>query len=176
MPPRDRRIGQQTLGEFLTSTSSTMFPFPGMFPGMMQPGGPVLQTPESPQQLPGYAMHPLFAAMMGMAPGGMAGAAPGMAGGMAPGGMAGAAHGTAPTAHGTAAPRTRSRSPRRIRRETSEVHDDLSGNETRMRFPDDDRKVSTAYRSLGMVHVYGEKKATPKKFRASLCASCDSRK
>lgn len=44
----------------------------------------------------------------------------------------------------------------------------------RQSFADDSRKLSTTYRSLGMLHVMGEKRCTPKRFRCSLCSSCDA--
>ena len=42
------------------------------------------------------------------------------------------------------------------------------------RFPDDDRKMSTAYRSLGCTWMVGEGRCCPKKFRMSLITSCNS--
>lgn len=41
-------------------------------------------------------------------------------------------------------------------------------------FPDDTGKISTTYKALGMVHIHGEKRCTPKRFRASLRAACNS--
>jgi hypothetical protein len=43
------------------------------------------------------------------------------------------------------------------------------------RYPmvDDPRKLSTSYKSLGSVWVSGEKRTTPKRFRASLCTACN---
>ena len=40
------------------------------------------------------------------------------------------------------------------------------------RFADDHRKISTTYKFLGQQHLNGDR-ATPKKFRASLCCACD---
>ena len=43
------------------------------------------------------------------------------------------------------------------------------------RYPmvDDPRKLSTSYKSLGLVWMHGEKRTTPKRFRASLCTACN---
>ena len=43
------------------------------------------------------------------------------------------------------------------------------------RYPmvDDPRKLSTSYKSLGLVWMSGEKRTTPKRFRASLCTACN---
>lgn len=41
-------------------------------------------------------------------------------------------------------------------------------------FSDDCRKISTTYKALGMVWLHGEKRCTPKRFRASLCAASNS--
>jgi len=38
---------------------------------------------------------------------------------------------------------------------------------------DEPRKLSTSYKSLGLVWVSGEKRTTPKRFRASLCTACN---
>ena len=43
-----------------------------------------------------------------------------------------------------------------------------------MQFVDDDRKLSTAYRSLGCSWMVGEGRCCPKKFRMSLITSCNS--
>jgi hypothetical protein len=44
---------------------------------------------------------------------------------------------------------------------------------TRPKMLDDDRKLSTSYTSLGLVWMHGEKRTTPKRFRASLCTTCN---
>ena len=44
---------------------------------------------------------------------------------------------------------------------------------TRPKMLDDDRKLSTSYTSLGLVWMHGEKRTTPKRFRASLCTACN---
>ena len=44
--------------------------------------------------------------------------------------------------------------------------------QAKITFPDDDRKVSTNYKALGMCWLHGDR-ATPVKFRSSVCASCD---
>ena len=41
-------------------------------------------------------------------------------------------------------------------------------------FPDDDGRLSTAYRSVGCVHVHGVKRAFPKKLRISIIAACNN--
>ena len=38
---------------------------------------------------------------------------------------------------------------------------------------DDPRKLSTSYKSMGLVWMHGEKRTTPKRFRASLCTACN---
>ena len=57
----------------------------------------------------------------------------------------------------------RSRSPAR----------DLSTKSGRIRFDDDDRKISSTYKTLGLAAVSGERRCTPKRFRATCCSSCD---
>ena len=51
---------------------------------------------------------------------------------------------------------------------------DLFTSSGRMRFDDDDKKVSSCYRTVGWVIGVGEKRATPKRFRASCCTACDA--
>ena len=41
-------------------------------------------------------------------------------------------------------------------------------------FPDDDKKLSTAYKSIGLSWKWGEKRVATKKFRCRLCAGCNS--
>lgn len=43
-------------------------------------------------------------------------------------------------------------------------------------FPDDNRKLSSAFKALGRSWEYGVARITPKKFRCSLAASCDPEK
>ena len=38
---------------------------------------------------------------------------------------------------------------------------------------DDDKKISTSYRSLGLPHIVGPRNCPPKRFRQSLINSCD---
>ena len=40
-------------------------------------------------------------------------------------------------------------------------------------FPDDQTKLSTAYKALGMSWQHGERRVTAKRFRCSLCTVCD---
>ena len=40
-------------------------------------------------------------------------------------------------------------------------------------FTDNDKKMCSSYRALGLFHIHGNKKCAPKKFRASLMTSCD---
>ena len=40
-------------------------------------------------------------------------------------------------------------------------------------FADDNKKISTTYRALGLSWMHGTTRVTTKKFRASLCAACN---
>ena len=42
-------------------------------------------------------------------------------------------------------------------------------------FPDDSKKLSTAYMSLDLVHLHGKDRCSPMKFRVSLSTACDRR-
>ena len=64
-------------------------------------------------------------------------------------------------------PSNRSRSPRRS--SSHRVDEDTC----MAVFTDDDRKLSTTYKSLGLHHLYGAR-CTPKRFRASLCSACNN--
>ena len=51
--------------------------------------------------------------------------------------------------------------------------DTFTGAGKRYPMVDDPRKLSTSYKSLGLVWMNGEKRTTPKRFRASLCTACN---
>ena len=50
---------------------------------------------------------------------------------------------------------------------------DLYTSTGRLKFADDNKKISSTYKCLGWAHGIGEKKCTPKRFRSSTATCCD---
>ena len=146
MPCR-RREPKDTLGQArLEVFRSSMLGFPWHFGPRGGPG----------YQMPSHMQHSMMGRGMGM-----------------PMAHAMGAMGMCPQMQQRFTPPSEPQPPRISLTAKSDGSFDVVSVSKRPAMPDDDRKLSTSYTSLGLVWMHGEKRTTPKRFRASLCTACN---